>query len=960
MKKVFETLSKIVAFFALTTSTYAQTDATRWVDSVFQTLNTEEKIGQLIMIRVPSHSEEDIDRLFDRIRSDQIGGAIFMSGPGLVSHAQVINKAQSSSRVPLLIGMEATQGIGQVLDSVMKYPAPLVLGAHRDDSVAWRVGDAIGKQLKQFGVHINFTSQVNMTFKDAMYAERVMKYSDDRNRVLKRAELYMNGLQQHGVITCLQHNPWSPGNKDAVRTNLFYPGVPDTTLLSPYQWMINRGVKGIHTTWLPYFYMEKNQGLLSNVSKIFTSEQVKRTLGFKGLTFTDVTALQEVTEKPRGGETEFLAFQVGNDILIEPKNLSATIRKFKKSLRKNVPLQQQLDAVVKKILLAKYEAGLATWKPIDTENVNVRIDNTKRKLFQQELIRNSVTMISNNPTLVPVTSLNRKKLATVTVGKESPNMFTRVLSKYAQFDHYNIRKAADTIAVPELSTYDVVVIASFPQAPSLTGELARWLKKLDPTKVVVCHFGDPMELSYAQPFASVITTYTDDEIGVRAAAQMIFGAMDANGELPATVNEQWKLGAHYSVRGVDRLSYGLPEEAGMDGEVLEDIVRIAREAIDSSATPGCYVLVARNGKVVFDRAFGWLTYENQEPVTDETIYDLASLTKVTGTLQAVMKLSETGQIDINKKLSLYLPDLKETNKKDIILKDVLTHQSGLLPFIQGWPPTMASDSAKAYYYSTTPDENHPLQVAPSLFARNAIRDSLWRWTLQSPMNNRQPRTPYVYRYSDIGSVIMHRMVNHVTKQPMEAYLQENFYGPLGAYTIGFNPLKRFSELRIAPTEFDTIYRKQLVRGTVHDERAAMVGGVSGHAGIFGTASDLAKIGQMLLNGGHYGDMKFFSPSTVDLFIAKQYEPSRRGLGWDKSTNDWNGPTSIWSSTQTFGHTGFTGTCLWVDPEFDLVYIFLSNCRFPDRSAKLLSLNIRSRIQDVIYQSIFEHCKYLPD
>lgn len=959
MKKVCVIFLQITIILAGVSVASAQSPADRWVDSVFQTLNTDEKIGQLVMVRIDAQKKDDVDRLFDLIRSDHVGGVIFTSGVGPVSHARLVNSVQGTTKVPMLVGMEATQGIGQAIDSVMKFPYPLVLGALRNDSAVYRVADATGRQLKQLGVHINFTSQVNLSFHDALYAERLMKYSDDKQRVLRRAELYMNGVQQHGVIVCLQHNPWSPASKDAIRTNLFYPGVPDTTLLSPYQWMVNRGVKGIHTTWLPFFYIEKNHGLLSNVSRVFTSEQVKRSLGFKGLTFTDIPALQEITEKARGGETEFLAFQVGNDILIEPRNLSATVRKFRKSLRKNVPLQQQLDATVRKILLAKYEAGLGEWRPIDIDTL-ANIDHTSRTLFQQQLVRNSVTLVSNQPQLLPVTSLNRKTFATVAIGKESPNVFSRALAKYAPFDNYSIRKAGDTVAVPSMADYDVVILATFPQAPSILPELKQWLAKLDPKKVIVCHFGDPLTMDYAQPFASVLTAYTDDEIGVRAAAQMIFGAMDANGELPATVNDQWKLGTHLPIRGVDRLSYVLPEEAGMDSRVLEDIARIAREAIDSAATPGCYVLVARHGKVVFDRAFGWLTYDNQEPVTDETIYDLASLTKVTATLQAVMQLAEKGQIDVNKKLSLYLPDLKETNKKDIILKDVLTHQSGLLPFIQGWPATTASDSAKAYYYSPVQDEQYPLQVAPGMFARNAIRDSLWRWTLQSRMNDRQPRTPYIYRYSDIGSVIMHRMVNNVTRQPMESYLQENFYGPLGAYTLGFNPLKRFSDMRIAPTELDTIYRRTLVRGTVHDERAAMVGGISGHAGLFGTASDLAKVGQMLLNGGHYGDTKFFSPATVDQFIARQYETSRRGLGWDKTTNDWNGPTSIWSSASTFGHTGFTGTCLWVDPEFDLVYVFLSNCRFPNRSAKLLSLNIRSRIQDVIYQSIFEYCKYLPD
>jgi CubicO group peptidase (beta-lactamase class C family) len=349
-------------------------------------------------------------------------------------------------------------------------------------------------------------------------------------------------------------------------------------------------------------------------------------------------------------------------------------------------------------------------------------------------------------------------------------------------------------------------------------------------------------------------------------------------------------------------------------------------------------------------------------VTDETLYDLASITKVAATLQAVMFLQEKGKIDVNKKASVYLPDLRSTNKKDIILNDMLTHQSGLLPFIPMWPNTVEDKKIlMPYYYSNSRSDQYSLQVAPELFAAPVIQDSAWQWVLNSKMGDHPARTPYTYRYSDMASMIFHHMVEGLINQPMNEFLDQQFYEPLGASTLGFRPLERFNPSRVAPTEIDTIYRKQLIHGTVHDERAALLGGVAGHAGLFGNANDLGKLGQMLLNGGTYGGVRFFKQETVDLFTAKQYENSRRGLGWDKPTvGDWNGPTTELASARTFGHTGFTGTCIWVDPEFDLVYVFLSNRVWPDRNNKLLNANIRPRIQEVIYKSIFNYCQFQDD
>ena len=261
------------------------------------------------------------------------------------------------------------------------------------------------------------------------------------------------------------------------------------------------------------------------------------------------------------------------------------------------------------------------------------------------------------------------------------------------------------------------------------------------------------------------------------------------------------------------------------------------------------------------------------------------------------------------------------------------------------------------FYSHAQSKEYPYQVSNKLYASVVMRDSLWQWIIKAKVRDKINRTPYDYKYSDMGFYIMQHLAEKILNQPMEDFLQQNLYEPLGANTTGFLPLNRFPPIQIAPTEDDKLFRRSLLIGTVHDQGAAMHGGVAGHAGLFSDAGDLAKLGQMLLQQGEYGGIQYYKPETVKLFISKQFESSRRGLGWDKPVqSDWNSPTSIYASPKTFGHTGFTGTCIWVDPEFDLVYIFLSNRVHPNMTNnKLLTASIRSRIQDVIYQSIFSYC-----
>jgi CubicO group peptidase (beta-lactamase class C family)/beta-glucosidase-like glycosyl hydrolase len=806
-----------------------------WVDSIFQTLDTEEKIGQLIMVRSRSNNAEDQENLIDKIRSYRIGGVLITRGSA-VSHTQFVNKIQKTARVPMLVGLEAPNGAGYAIDSVPTFPSGPMLKAVKSDSLVNAVAQELANQMKLLGFQVNLAKTENQ------------------------------------VVA--------------------------------------------------------------------------------GLMFSDISSFQLI-EKPKSKANQVPAFQVGNDVIIDPKNISAIVRKLKKDLRKNEPLQERLNVAVKKILAAKYDLELTYPKTLSSDNLVRRLNSLDVRLLQRDVVQRSITLVTNQANALPIQSLNNKRFATLTIGKPTKNEFTHTLSKYAMFDHYSLDDTT-TIDLDIINKYDYVILGVYKDVAPLKS----FLKKITPRQKVVVTFVDPLQLNEFSDLNTAVAAYTDNPLFENFAAQMIFGAMPFEGRLPLSINQTLTEGTSLSTQPVQRFSYVMPEQSGMDSKTLDEISYIVRQAIDSGATPGCHVFVAHKGKVVYDRPFGSLTYDDKMPVTDETIYDLASITKVAATLQAVMFLQEHGTIDVYKKISTYLPELRSSNKKDLTVKDMLTHQSGLLPFIPMYPNTMVSKKLDPYYYSNTKSEQYSLQVAPELFVIPAIKDSAWHWVVNSKLSDRQPRTPYTYRYSDMASMIFKYMIDHLVTQPMNEFLDQNFYEPLGASTLGFNPLERFSPSRIAPTEIDTIYRKQLVHGTVHDERAAMLGGVAGHAGLFGDANDLAKIGQMLLNGGTYGGVRFFKPETVSLFTAKQYDNSRRGLGWDKPTvGDWNSPTAEFCSAKTFGHTGFTGTCIWVDPEFDLVFVFLSNRVWPDRSAKLLNANIRTRVQEVVYKSLFNYCQF---
>lgn len=946
---------------------YAQSAKSAWVDSVLNTLSLPAKLGQVLMIPLDgSGDQNDIEKTLNAIRKNRIGGVV-VSGGGPVRMARTINALQSENEVPVLVGMNAEQGAGAVIDSVLKFPDPIALGAVRDDSLSWFLGEQVGKQLNLLGVHINFAPTADLSTSFINPELFVDSYGENKDRVTKKIVTYQAGLRQQGVICIAKYYP-----DNGIRVTDFRKGEPlvqsstDPSRLYPLQIMIDHHLAGVVTAYEHEVifptkkrrFADRKKVLSDALPTLYSGTYLRQQVNLKGLVFSFIPDIRELNKKYKAGDAEVFAFQAGNDVLLFPQNINATIRKMRRAIRKNKSLEKQLDESVRKILALKYDAGLNTKKLLETTNLTTRLNNINSTVLRNTLIERSITVVRDDQGDVPVKELDRS-FASLAIGGSNESVLTDYLSEYVPVARY-IMKSDTSGLFLTLQKHDVIIAAIYPDGDSLAVSYKHILERLSTRKkVIAVLFDSPARLSQLEQLPIIVQAYGPDDDVQKIVAQIIFGARTASGMLPVSVTNTLKEGSGIQTTSLARLGYDLPEMAGMNPELLNNVTHIANSAIAQKAIPGCQVIIARKGKIVYDGNFGWQTYDQKNPITRNSIYDLASVTKVTATLQVSMFLYERGMLDIYKKASYYLPELDSTNKKDLIVKDILTHQAGLIPFIPFWVQTVKDSVLLPEYYSHERSEAYPLQIAPSLFGIKSLPDSLWKWSINSRLREKPVRTPYNYIYSDIGLYIMHHINEKLINQPQQDFLRQNLYDPLGAETMGYLPLERFDASRIVPTENDKLFRRELLVGTVHDEGAAMLGGLAGHAGNFSNATDLLKLGQMLLQKGYYGGSRYYKPETIDYFTAKQFDTSRRGLGWDKPVqSDWASPTSVLASPRTFGHTGFTGTCIWIDPEFDLVFVFLSNRVYPTRNNnKLSSLNIRSRMQDVIYQSIFEYGKY---
>jgi beta-N-acetylhexosaminidase len=945
-----------------------------WVDSVYNQLNDTERIGQLFMVAAYSGGKDyNADSIRSLLQKHYIGGLIFMQGTP-EAQAALNNEYQRSAQVPLFIGMDAEWGLGMRLTGVKDMPRAATMGATRDTVLAYRMGAAVAAQCKRLGVHINFAPVVDVNNNPDNPIINARSFGEDKKWVAKLGIAYMKGMQDNGVMACAKHFPGhgdthTDSHKDLPQINKTLAEL-DTLELYPFKELIRNGVKSVMVAHLGILALETEPNLPTTLSKNTITGLLKTKMGFRGLIFTDAMNMDGLTKYFAPGEADLRAFMAGNDVMLFSQNVPVAIGKIKDAMTYGSIPEKELEQRVKRILAAKYDAGLSKWKPVEidyaTYDINKNVDG-----IRAEMANSSVTFVRDRNAIVD--KLAQKNLHIGYVGVNAVSATT--LYKQLQTGINDLKadwlpkggsKAVADKVLGSMTKNDITIVAIHGMSFYPGGGANHGLDKQQVTfltslisrsDVIIVSMGNAYWLRNICDANSILIAYEDDSITQETVANVLLRRADAKGVLPVTPCEGMiteagmTVSKQIAVAGNELRQTDFVEDAGViNPQALDKLNLFLQRSIVDGAFPGCRVVAAKDGKVFYNKAFGHFTYAKDSVVTLNTVYDIASVTKVLSTTLAVMRLYETGKIELDKTLGDYLSIVKGTNKAKLKLRDLLLHQAGLKSWIPFYKETVdEKGNPLPAYYSKTKDATHTIEVAKNLYMRSDYKDSIWKRILESPLENTGK-----YVYSDLDFYFLAAVAEQVTGQSIDKYVDEQFYKPLKLKRATFNPLKKYAATEIAPTELDIYFRKQLIHGYVHDQGAAMLGGVAGHAGIFATADDVATVFQMLINKGVYGNKRYFKKETVNYFTAYNSAISRRGLGFDKpdGKKDDAGPAGNKCSGYAFGHQGFTGTCAWADPETGVVFVFLSNRVNPSAdNGKINTLSVRTIAQDYIYESL---------
>ncbi|MGM5471367.1 glycoside hydrolase family 3 N-terminal domain-containing protein [Flavobacteriaceae bacterium LMO-SS05] len=934
----------------------------KWVDSVYNSMNLKEKLGQLYMIQVFSNQDEQQKKKVKAlITENYVGGVIYSLG-GPMRQAKLNNELQAISKIPLLIGMDAEWGLGMRLDSTYAFPWNMTLGAIKDNALIEKTGYQIGEHCKRLGVHFNFAPVVDINTNPINPIIGNRSFGEDRDNVTNKALSFMKGMQSAGVLATAKHFP-GHGDTDTdshktLPTINFDKKRIDSIELYPYKQMITQGLSSVMVAHLNVPSLEPREGYPSSLSKHIVTDILKDKLQFKGLIFTDALNMKGVSKFKASGDIDLAAFLAGNDVLLISEDVPVGISKLEEAYRNKEFSEERLEHSVKKILMAKYKVGLNHYKPIKTENLIEDLNRIKDDVLYEELMESAITVLRNKNEILPLRQLETKKIAYVELGDDSGSAFLDELKKYTKVHQVTAEKLDELLI--KLQNYNTVIVGLHKSNASpwkdykFSDKELVWLYEMARTNTVILDiFTKPYaltDLKSIENIKGIVVSYQNSKVAQQKSAQLLFGAIVAKGNLPVSAGAFFTVGSGIHYNAIQSLSYGLPERVGMSSKKLLKLDSIAQLAIKGKMTPGIQLLVARKGKVIYNKSFGKHTYEGDEAVKPNDLYDVASLTKILSTLPLLMELEEKGVISLDTKLSKILPEYHNSNKKNITIKEMLSHYARLKPWIPFYTATLdASKKPDPKYYRRKSSPMFNIKVADELFLRHDYPD-----TIQKIIRDTDLLPRLQYKYSDLPYYILKKYVEDYYEKPLDELIQQHFYQSLGANNTTYNPSTLFSDTQIVPTEIDDYFRYQKVQGYVHDMGAAMQGGVGGHAGIFSNANDVAKIMQMYLQKGFYGGKRYLKPETIDKFNTCYYcaQKNRRGVGFDKPQLGDEGPTCGCVSMSSFGHSGFTGTYAWADPEKEIVYIFLANRTYPKAESNiLLKEGIRTKIQRLIYEAI---------
>lgn len=953
MRNIFISLFLLISF-----NVSAQNDEERWVDSVFNSLTLEQRVGQLFNLRANDPNKDFNTYIDDYIERYNIGGVTFFrtDAEKLLTKA---NEWQAKSQTPMMIAIDGEWGIGMRINDGISYPYQMTLGAVTNDSLIAEMGRQIAEQCTRIGINVNFAPTVDVNNEPNNPVIGFRSFGENADNVARKGLAYAMALQDNGVLPSMKH---FPGHGNTMTDSHYGLPVVKNSLkeinkveLVPFKYLIDNGVKGAMVGHLYFPALEPVPNQSSSLSKIMVTDLLRKELNYDGIIFTDGLEMKGAYNGMDPDSVCLQAIMAGNDVLLLPLNIDASIQIIIDAAKNNVEVRDRVNESCKKILRHKYLLGLNNYKEQKTDRLYNDLNQNRYYALKQRLYNDAITMLENKKGILPLKKDNSKKIAVVTFGKDnsvSVKLKENGIENKAFLMNINAEEEEIKRTAKQMKSYDYVIlnIRNTSNSPSrnygITSSMLDFVKKMpNSTKLVFNLFGSPYALDkfhFGKTPHALLIGYEDNDMVANAIVDIIVGKQSPKGKLPVSLNK-YKYGSGIGFKSF--LSPWTLPVTLIDNEYTQQIESLILNGIDAKAFPGCQLIALKDGEIIYERNYGKYTYDGEQMVHSDAVYDIASLTKVFASTFALMKLYDDGKIDLNSTLGDYFPYMNQSDKGEIKLIELLTHQSGLTPWI---PIYKCVDSSCLREYI---DEEHTVRVARNLYLSNDFKYQIFDTIMKSELKEKK------YKYSDIGFYFIPSIVESITNQSFESYLEENFYEPLNLNHICFTPLNDIDVTNIVPTEDDNYFRNQLVHGDVHDQTAALFGGVSGHAGLFSNARDLAVLMQLLLNGGYANGTQFISEETIKYFTSAPFadNENRRGIGFDKPDLDPDAKyytPSKQSSMSSFGHTGFTGTFAWADPENQLIVIFLSNRVYPSSdNNKISKLNIRTKIHDLFYEAV---------
>lgn len=938
----------------------------QWIDSVFKTLNNDQKIAQLMVLRTTALIDRktmliayyDTD-VAAAVQKYNIGAVCLFQGP-VSWQANMINRLQSLAKTPLMVCIDAEYGLGmRLLDSVRRYPYQLTLGSVQDPKVIYQYGSAVAKQLHRMGIHVNYAPDVDVNNNPNNPVIGYRSFGEDKYKVASYGIQYMQALQDHKIMACAKH---FPGHGDvAVDSHFDLPVINktkaqlDSLELYPFKRLFDAGAGSVMIAHLSIPSIDSDATRATSISYNTITKLMREEIGYKGLTFTDALEMKGIAKYYPAGENSVQSLIAGNDMLCLPGNADTCIMKVKEAIAQKRLSWTDIDNKVKKVLGAKYDYVIGNINPVSTNNI-VNDLNADADKVNAMVAKKSLTIVRNeNKSLLRLRKRDKGKIVYIGIGLTQENVIAKKLKD--EYDAAFIPVDAKTIVQQSdidkwAKNYTIILagVHAYSFSPSnnfgFSTSQIQLLQSLQQTdNAAILYFGNPYAIKNSCTAKNIVAVYEDDSLFQLNAFEFLRGKSPAKGRLPVTVCPDLKFGT-----GI--VETGFTPDPSTAYAQLSAIDSIAEDAIAKKVFPGCVVLGVKEGEIIYHKSFGHEEYEPSPAISRENIYDLASVTKTSATTVAVMKLYEQGKLELDKTLGDYLTWMRGSDKAPLKIKDILLHQAGLVPFITFYKETIDTTTGipKPTVYSDKSKPGFTTRVAENLYMRNDWNDTMFLRILKSPLGQHGK-----YVYSDNDFILLGKIVEAITGMTLDKYVQKTFYNKMGLATTGFKPRDRFPLEQLVPTEEEKKhFRRQLIQGDVHDEGASMFGGVSGHAGLFSDAYDLAMLYQMLLNGGEFNGTRYLKPETIKYFSAYHSDISRRGYGFDKPEKDNATAKDPYpcrsASPETFGHTGFTGTCVWVDPVSEIVFVFLSNRVYPTRNNSQISdLSIRPKIMEALYK-----------